>query len=348
LRDRRLRPDAIRSLAALARSNRREVATRSLDVLRSEILQAGDDGELTKEQVEALPLLPSVEAVEILAYALEHGPFRDEAAAGLRLLSVVSDANVSAAADQALAAHDPKPPPIAAAAVAPMPIAPPRVAGSLLPPTPPIAPDALESHLHLLARRIADGRVVPLLGAGVSLAGRAHGEPGLPSGRELAEHLAARFYYPTDESLDLLRVAQYVELTVGRRPLYDELRRVFETRSPPTLMHRTLARLPLRVVFETNYDDAFERALENEDRDFDVLTYIADGPSHGRFRLDRSGGESIVLDAPKRYADLARDRCSTSRSSGSTSTSASTSTCFMSSRSTTGSNAASPLRCRER
>jgi conflict system STAND superfamily ATPase/SIR2-like protein len=309
LRVRRLRPDAIRALAALARSSRREVAARALDVLRSEILKAGGDDELTKEQVEALPLLPSVEAVEILAYALEHGPFRDEAAAGLRLLSAAGDPQVSAAADQALAAHDPKPPPLAAAA-APMPLAPPPVAGSLLHASPPTSPAALESHHHLLARRIADGRVVPLLGAGVSLAGRTSGTPwtlahaGFPSGRELAEHLAAIFFYPTDEPLDLLRVAQYVELTAGRGPLYEELRRVFETRSPPTLMHRTLARLPLQVVFETNYDDGLERALEKAARDFDVLTYMADGPWSGRFRLDRTDGESIVLEAPNRYADL--------------------------------------------
>ena len=310
LRNKRLRPDAIRTLAALARSNRREVAAPSLDVLRSEILQADGDGELTKEQVEALPLLPSVESVEILAHALEHGPFRDEAAAGLRLLSAANDPQASAAAVQALSAHDPKPPPLAAAAVAPMPVGPPPVGGSLLPTTPPTSPAALESHLHLLARRIADGRVVPLLGAGVSLAGRTSGkpwtpgDPSLPSGRELAEYLAATFYYPTDESLDLLRVAQYVELTVGRGPLYDELRRVFEPGSPTTLMHRTLARLPLPVVFETNYDDALERALQEAARDFDILTYIADGRSSGRFRLDRADGESIVLDAPNRYKDL--------------------------------------------
>ena len=56
LRDKRLRPDAIRCLAALARSSRREVATAALDVLRAAVFETGDAGELTREKLEALPL----------------------------------------------------------------------------------------------------------------------------------------------------------------------------------------------------------------------------------------------------------------------------------------------------
>lgn len=314
LRDKRLRPDAIRCLAALARSSRREVAAASLDTLRGAIFETGDDGELTREKIEALPLFPSVGTVEILARALEDGPFADEAAAGLRLLLSAPDPNVSAAAEQALSAHEPKsPPPTIGAVVAPKPVAQGTVASPPPPAALPTPPAALDSHFHLLARRIADRRVTPLLGAGVGFAARRDGEawtPGgssLPSGRELAEHLAATFYYPTDESLDLLQVAQYVELTVGRAALYHELRRVFDIDASPTAVHRVLARLPLRVLFETNYSDALERALQDEARDFDVLTFIADGQAAGRFRLDRSDGESFILDDPNVYTDLKPD-----------------------------------------
>ena len=315
LRDKRLRPDAIRCLAALARSSRREVAAASLDILRGAIFETGDEGELTREKIEALPLFPSVGTVRILARALEHGPFVDEAAAGLRFLSLAPDPNVSAAAEQALSAHELEPPPPSiAAVVAPRPVAPHAI---LTPPPPPAAlptpPAALDSHFHQIARRIADRRVTPLLGAGVGFATRSDGEawmpggPTLPSGRELAEYLAATFYYPTDESPDLLQVAQYVEITVGRAQLYHELRRVFDTDVPPTTVHRALSRLPLRVLFETNYDDALERALQDEARDFDVLTFIADGEAAGRFRLDRSDGESVILDDRNVYGDLKRD-----------------------------------------
>jgi hypothetical protein len=42
----------------------------------------------------------------------------------------------------------------------------------------------------------------------------------LPSGAELAEHLAARGRYPMHEELDLLRVSQYVDAARGEDELY--------------------------------------------------------------------------------------------------------------------------------
>ena len=54
-----------------------------------------------------------------------------------------------------------------------------------------------EGHFDTILRAVAAGRVVPMLGAGVNLCGRPRGigwEHGryLPSGNELAVHLAVR------------------------------------------------------------------------------------------------------------------------------------------------------------
>ena len=95
------------------------------------------------------------------------------------------------------------------------------------------------SHYDTILRATADGRVVPLLGAGVNLCGRPKDvawQRGryLPSGGELAAYLADKFDYPDAELLDLLRVSQYVAVMLGSGPLYDELHELFDADYPPT------------------------------------------------------------------------------------------------------------------
>ncbi|HKN45971.1 MAG TPA: hypothetical protein VJW23_18825 [Propionibacteriaceae bacterium] len=106
-----------------------------------------------------------------------------------------------------------------------------------------------------LIREIRRGRVTPFLGAGVNLCGRPEGaafEVGewLPSGIELAEYLAQVFEYPPELEIDLLRVTQWVAVTQGNYPLYDELHEIFDWDYFPTEMHRTLAKLPAFVERE--------------------------------------------------------------------------------------------------
>jgi hypothetical protein len=70
-----------------------------------------------------------------------------------------------------------------------------------------------EAHYRMIAKRILDGAVVPFLGAGVNLSGQP--ESGvwpqgrhLPSGAQLAEHLADQFGFPdTKDRTNLLRVS---------------------------------------------------------------------------------------------------------------------------------------------
>lgn len=153
-----------------------------------------------------------------------------------------------------------------------------------------------------------DGRVVPVLGAGVNLCDRPKRFPKwkpestyLPSGAELAEYLAKQsayrpeFYRPRrlggrviryDPVYDLVRVSQYVEVAKGSRPLHRALHHIFDRPYRSSVVHHFLARLakvapaerPL-LMLTTNYDDALEQALRHERVAYDVLTYVSDYPA---------------------------------------------------------------------
>jgi hypothetical protein len=137
-----------------------------------------------------------------------------------------------------------------------------------------------------LAREIRRGRVTPFLGAGVNLCGRpphATFKLGqwLPSGKELARHLAHEFAYPFKPDTDLVRVSQWVTVTLDNGALYAELHDIFDRDYLPTAMHRILAKIPTFVEREkrpeyplfitTNYDDALEEALTEAGVEFDLL-----------------------------------------------------------------------------
>jgi hypothetical protein len=172
-------------------------------------------------------------------------------------------------------------------------------------------------------RAMAEGQVVPLLGAGVNLCDRPSGhawELGhyLPNGSELADYLAKTFYFPEVEERNLLRVSQYVVTKEGKGPLYFELRKLFDANYPVTPVHDFFAGLPGRlrergtpkyqVILTTNYDDALERAFDAVHEQYDVVWYIADGEPRGKFWHRAPGGtEPTVIERPNSYDGLAVD-----------------------------------------
>lgn len=191
----------------------------------------------------------------------------------------------------------------------------------------------LDAHYNMIVKAIADGRVVPFLGAGVNLCGRPdeiswepYQSDHLPSGGELAQHLAEDFDYPSGEMPDLARVSQYIAVVMGSGPLYDQLHDLFDADYPPTPLHRFLASLPatLRekgyprskdprrqqlVVVTTNYDDLMERAFDEAGESFHLVSYIADGEERGKFRHQLPGGEEVrLIDTPNQYRGLSEDR----------------------------------------
>lgn len=167
---------------------------------------------------------------------------------------------------------------------------------------------------------MAEGRVIPLLGAGVNLCGRSSDAAWMPGGYlptvgELARHLAERFDYPRDEALDLVRVSEYASVMSGSGPLYEELHRVFDADYPISPLHQFLAELPRRLeqpnqprrgqlIVSTNYDDALERAFHAAGEPFDLVCYIAEGDHRGKFVHWPPQGEPTLIEIPNEYEKL--------------------------------------------
>jgi SIR2-like domain len=175
-------------------------------------------------------------------------------------------------------------------------------------------PEPLNIHVETVAKAMGDGRVIPLLGAGVNCCGR---QPGakwifgendcLPDGTELTEDLATSFNYPAEAVRELVRVSQWAAVMQGTGPLYERLRAVFNVDYPPTPVHELLARQPAtwrakghdsppyQLIMTTNYDDALERAFENQKEPFDLVTYVAQGANRGKFlHRDPNGNVRVV------------------------------------------------------
>ncbi len=178
--------------------------------------------------------------------------------------------------------------------------------------------DPSDTHYALVARAIAEGNLVPFLGAGASLCSRpplAHFERGryLPTSGELSDCLSST--YPSDETHDLLRVAQFVYVMEGSGPLYQRLRNVFDTDYPITQLHTFLASIPGTLgskrypgrnllVMTTNYDDLVERAFAAAGVEHDVVWYVADGEHRGKFRHRTPDGQVRVIGTPNEYSAL--------------------------------------------
>ena len=129
------------------------------------------------------------------------------------------------------------------------------------------------------------GNVVPFLGAGTSLAGRAAAWQApnsdcLPDGRELAAFLAGKAGFPsTDEydRRDLAKVSSYYEDVSGRSRLARQLREVFDFPFQPGEIHKLLASVDVpQVIVVTNYDTLVEEAFRQAGKPFDLVVYPCD------------------------------------------------------------------------
>lgn len=153
----------------------------------------------------------------------------------------------------------------------------------------------MTDHFEEVSKALLAGRLVPVMGAETD---------------ELADRLAERFEYPSDEAHELTRVAQYIALMQGAGPLYDELHGLLGTVTP-THVHRFLALLPplLRerglphpLAITTGYDLALEEALLDAGEEFDVVSYLAAGRHRGRFCHVLPDGTAQPIAVPNTYA----------------------------------------------
>ena len=164
-----------------------------------------------------------------------------------------------------------------------------------------------EDHLAEVVRALGAGRLVLVLGSG------ANGDGAAPDDAALAAHLASFFDCPPEYRGDLARVAQYVAMTAGIGPLYDELHEALAGEFEPGPVQRSLAQLPallrkrgapMPVLVSTTYDRAVERAFADEDEPLDVVSYLALGRDRGKFLHVPADAEPRVIDLPNAYAEL--------------------------------------------
>jgi hypothetical protein len=132
-----------------------------------------------------------------------------------------------------------------------------------------------------------DGRVIPFLGAGVSLSARpqdsksmAEKKPFLPSNRDLKEVLARECSFPASEfeASDIAEVASFYVYRWSRQDLDVLLERTLgRTDFTPSDTHRFVAEtarsIPL-VILTTNYDTLMEQALDEIGVHYDTLAYV--------------------------------------------------------------------------
>jgi len=171
-----------------------------------------------------------------------------------------------------------------------------------------------EDHYGNVVKAFLAGRLVPVLGAGVNLDG--DGGDGLPALAEVASYLAECFDYPPEHERDLARISEYVALTKGVGPLYDELHMLYDRDYEPGPAHRLLADvarllrergLPRQLIVTTNFDLALERAFSEAEEEFDVVSYIALGRHRGKFLHVPAAGDAVVVEVPNAYTGLSLD-----------------------------------------
>jgi len=171
--------------------------------------------------------------------------------------------------------------------------------------------------LEAIKQALTAGRLVIVLGPGVNAGESAENGHGLPVRGELAARLADVFGCPPDHAGELTKVAQFVAITRGVGPLYDELHALLEGEHAPGPVHRFLAELPelLReqgvaqpLIVTTNYDRALEKAFLDAGEAVDIVTYVSLGRDRGRFLHRTAEGAVRVITTPNAYADVPIDR----------------------------------------
>jgi DNA-binding SARP family transcriptional activator len=170
--------------------------------------------------------------------------------------------------------------------------------------------------LEAIKQALVAGRLVVVLGPGVNAGSSTGNGDALPVRDDLAARLADVFGCPPDHASELTKVAQFVAVTRGVGPLYDELHALLEGEHDPGPVHRFLAELPplLRergvaqpLIVTTNYDRALEQAFRDVDEPVDVVTYVSLGRDRGRFLHRTAEGEVRMITTPNAYAEVPLD-----------------------------------------
>ncbi len=168
---------------------------------------------------------------------------------------------------------------------------------------PEAVPHAGDDSLGEVVRALVAGRLVTVLGpSGLT-----------QNGSDIATRLADVFDCPAEHRGDLTRVSQYVAVTQGVGPLYDELHALFAETAEPSPVERFLARLPAlaraggadhQLIVTTGYGRALERAFEDAGEEVDIVSYVAVGRDRGKFVHRAPDGSEVIVSVPNTYAGL--------------------------------------------
>lgn len=164
-------------------------------------------------------------------------------------------------------------------------------------------PHAGDDSLGEVVRALLAGRLVTVLGPSGST----------QNGSDIASRLADAFDCPAEHRGDLTRVSQYVAVTQGVGPLYDELHALFAETAEPGPVEHFLAGLPAlarargadhQLIVTTGYGRALERAFEDAGEGVDIVSYVAIGRDRGKFVHRAPDGFETVVSVPNAYAGL--------------------------------------------
>jgi DNA-binding SARP family transcriptional activator len=154
-----------------------------------------------------------------------------------------------------------------------------------------------------IVRALLAARLVPVLGPAAGGSGAAVA----PDSAAAAQHLARVFECPSDRSDSLARVAQWVAITKGVGPLYDELHTLYGQQFEPGPVHRSLAAmppllrargLPCQLLLSSGFDPMLEQAFNDASEEYVIVSYIALGRDRGKFLHVTAEGATTLIDEP--------------------------------------------------
>ncbi len=170
------------------------------------------------------------------------------------------------------------------------------------------APRTRAHHLDLIVRAALASQLVPVLGPGLG------GSAPAPDHRAAAKHLSQHFGCPREYAGSLARVAQWVTVTHGIGPLYDELHALYAQVFSPAPVHRSLAALPplfrarglpCQLVLTSGFDRMLETAFADAGEEYEVVSFVAVGRDRGKFLHIGADGAVRLIDEPNLEINLA-------------------------------------------
>jgi DNA-binding SARP family transcriptional activator len=176
---------------------------------------------------------------------------------------------------------------------------------------PPVRPArrrrTLDERYDEIVQAALHSQLVPVLGPDV------RGSQAALDAVAAATHLSQRFACPPEYGGSLARVGQWVAVTQGVGPLYDELHALYGQNVSPGPVHRSLAALTalLRarglgfgLLLTSGFDRMLEQAYSDAGEEYDVLSFVSFGRDRGKFLHIPAGGPARMIDEPNREVGL--------------------------------------------